>query len=93
MPYDQQVQKRGVNFDEDERAKQHQFYEYSHMTDKKRRKFLSKLTLEEEKQFKIEYLKYRAKKIVNKTEQFAFKNKPDKLDELYGIEVSDFKYI
>ena len=38
------------------------------MNDKQRRKFLSKLTLQEEKEFKIDYLKYRAKKIVGKSD-------------------------
>ncbi len=63
------------------------------MSDKQRRKFLSKLSLEDEKKFKIDYLKYRATKIVNKNEQFLYKSKPSKFDELYGIQLSDHKYI
>lgn len=50
----------------DETAKEHQFYNYSNMSEREKRKFLGKMSLEEEKEFKIEYLKYRALKIVRK---------------------------
>jgi hypothetical protein len=67
----------------DEKA--HQFYNYSHMDDKERRKFLRKMGEKEQEEFKIEYLKYRALKVLNKENEFIFKDKHDKLDELYGI--------
>lgn len=76
---------------QDEKA--HQFYNYSHMDDKERRKFLRTMGEKEQEEFKIEYLKYRALKVLNKENEFIFKDKHDKLDELYGIELTDLKHI
>ena len=43
-----------------------EFVEYGRMNDKKRRKFLSRMSVEEEKKFKMDYLKFRATKVLNR---------------------------
>ena len=50
------------------------------MNDKARNKFLRKMDKEEQKKFKIDYLKYRAMKIMKNQDQFLNKDKDDKFD-------------
>ena len=65
---------------EEEEEEAHQFYNYSHMTDKERRKFLRKMPPEEQDKFRVEYLKYRAVKKLKPYQDFDPYAKGDKLD-------------
>ena len=78
-------------FQEEDQA--HQYYNYASMTDRERRKFLRKKPQEEQVAFRVEYLKYRAKKILNKDNEWLYSSHTDRLDELYGIDLSDLQYI
>ena len=58
-----------VEVDDEEVAqeeKAHQFYNYANMNNKERRKFLRKMSVEEQTKFRLDFLKYRAKKVLNK---------------------------
>ena len=69
----------------------HRFYNYSNMGEKERRKFIQKLGAEEGAAFKLEYLKYRALKVLGS--KGGAKEEGDRLDELYGIDFTDLKHI
>lgn len=74
-----------------EDANAHRFYIYSNMGEKERRKFIQKLGAEEGAAFKLEYLKYRALKVLGS--KGTAREEGDRLDELYGIDFTDFKHI
>ena len=48
---------------------------------------------EQQAAFRLQYLKYRALKILNKENEWAYTGTSDRLDELYGIDISDLKHI
>lgn len=63
------------------------------MSERERRKFLRKMTEEEQSAFRLEFLKYRAKKVLSKGNEWLYPSESNHLDDLYGIDISDMKHI
>ena len=50
------------------------------------------MTEQEQTTFKVEFLKYRALKVLKRDNEWGYSSSPDRLDELYGIDFSDMKH-